>query len=97
METIKIFDPVAAPSLGPEAITGPPEALGSLSGKVIGMISNEWRCVKIMLTYLAQELTNEHKVARTPKYPVEASMPAPKTILDEAAQKSDAVIVAMAN
>ena len=72
-------------------------SLQSIQGKRIGLISNEWRCVKIMLRDITEKLIREEGVAGTQKYPVEASMPAPPETLDKAAENSEAIIVAMAN
>jgi hypothetical protein len=97
MGSIKILDPVAVGKPMPEITARASRGLEELNGKVIGMISNEWRCVKIMLRDLAETLMEIQKVANTSVYPVEASKPAPKAVLDKATQENDAIIVAMAN
>lgn len=93
MEKIKILDPVAVNQTSSLAAV----PYQKIEGKSIGIISNEWRCVRIMLREIEQALTRKHGVKKVTTYPVEASMPAPKATLDQARRESDAIIVAMAN
>lgn len=97
MGSIKIYDPVAAAKPENEIKFTASSGLDKLNGKVIGIISNEWRCVKIMMKDLSKMLIESQKVADFSIYPVEASKQAPKEVLDKAAQNSDAIIIAMAN
>jgi hypothetical protein len=97
MGSIKIYDPVAMAKPETKIRFTASSGLDKLNGKVIGIISNEWRCVKIMMKDLSKNLIKSQNVADFFIYPVEASKQAPKEVLDKAAQKSDAIIIAMAN
>lgn len=94
MGTIRILEPVAERAM--VAQEGLRE-LESLEGAVIGLISNEWRCVKIMHRHLERVLSERFGVKAIFKEAVEASLAAPQGLLDRVGERSDAVIVAMAN
>lgn len=94
MGTIRILEPVAERAVvAREAL----RELESLEGAVIGLISNEWRCVKIMHRHLERVLSERFGIKAMFKEAVEASLAGPQDLLDRVAERSDAVIVAMAN
>ncbi|MCH9037216.1 MAG: alpha/beta hydrolase [Chloroflexi bacterium] len=79
MGTIRILEPVAERAV--VAQEGLRE-LESLEGAVIGLISNEWRCVKIMHRHLERVLSERFGVKAIFKEVVEASLAAPQGLLD---------------
>lgn len=92
--TIRILEPVAR---GRALATGTLQGIDSLKGKTVGLLSNEWRCVKILFEYMPGVLTSQFGAADVLKEKVELSLAGPDALLDDVAKRSHAVIVAMAN
>ncbi|MEE8433646.1 MAG: hypothetical protein V3S64_02555 [bacterium] len=92
--TIRILEPVAR---GTALAAGTLQGIDSLKGKTVGLLSNEWRCVKILFEHMADVLTSQFGAADVFKEKVELSLAGPDALLDDVAQRTDAVIVAMAN
>ena len=92
--TIRILEPVAR---GAALAEGTLQSIDSLKGRTIGLLSNEWRCVKILFDHLPGLLTSQFGAAGAFKEKVELSLAGPDALLDDVARRGDAVIVAMAN
>ena len=92
--TIRILEPVAR---GSALAAGRLQRINSLKGKRVGLLSNEWRCVKILFEHMPGVLTSQFGAAEVFKEKVELSLAGPEELLDDVAQRTDAVIVAMAN
>ena len=93
-DTIRILEPVAR---GNALAEGTLQSIDSLKGKTVGLLSNEWRCVKILFQHMPGLLTSRFGAAGAFKEKVELSLAGPDALLDDVAQRADAVIVAMAN
>jgi len=94
MGTLRILEPVTSRST---LAGGTLQAIDSLQGKTIGMLSNEWRCVKIMFDYLPGALKAHYGARAAFKETIELSLAGPQELLDDVGGRCDAVIVAMAN
>lgn len=92
--TIRILEPVARSTALAE---GTLRGVESLRGKTVGLLSNEWRCVKILFEHLPGLLKTRYGAAGAFKEKVELSLAGPDELLDDVARRSDTVIVAMAN
>ena len=92
--TIRILEPVAR---GAALAAGTLQGIESLKGKTVGLLSNEWRCVKILFEHMPDVLTSQFGAAEVIKEKVELSLAGPEELLDDVALRTDAVIVAMAN
>ena len=92
--TIRILEPVAR---GAALAEGTLRRIDSLRGKTVGLLSNEWRCVKILFDHMPDLLTSQYGAAGVFKEKVELSLAGPDALLDDVAHRTDAVIVAMAN
>ena len=94
MKTLNILDPVAERQpVSVDAL----QRVDRIRDRTVGMISNEWRCVKIMFPYLADMLVQRDGAAGAFITPVEVAGSTPPEILDDVARRSDAAIVAIAH
>ena len=94
MGTIRILEPVSRRSMLAEGTLQP---VPSLNGKTVALLSNEWRCVKIMFEFLPDVLKSRFGVTDVVKETVELSLAGAPELLDSVGERSDAAIVAMAN
>ncbi len=94
METMKIMNPVADQPLVTEEILN---KIQSLDGVVVGLISNEWRCISIMDDHLAEVLPARYNAAETFKTPVDVVAVTPPEVLDGVAERSGASVVGIAH
>lgn len=94
MGTIRILDPTVHQAALPE---GTLQGIPSLEGKTVGLLSNEWRCVKILFDHLPQVLAERYGAAGAFKETVELSLAGAPELLDDVGRRADAAIVAMAN
>ena len=94
MKNIKILDPIA------DRLPVPVEDVARIDrirDRVVGLISNEWRCVRIMFPHISEILVQKEGAARTFVTRVDVAGATPPKILDDVARQSDAAIVAIAH
>lgn len=94
MARIQVLDPRAQPRT---VEARPLPALDTLRDRVVAILNNGWTSMDLIATQLDHELRTRHGVADVIHQSIPLASQAPAALIDDLAQRADAVIVGLAN